>query len=86
MAKKFRRWDVEQRWLLPPSMRELGPNDHPAHFVRELVRHDLDLSAILDCFRSFLLRGLENVVAEWSMVCTAHNLLKLMRAPVAKPT
>ncbi len=37
-------------------------------------------------FRSFLLRGLENVVAEWSMVCTAHNLLKLMRAPVAKPT
>jgi len=50
MAKKFRRWDVEQRWLLPPSVRELVPEDHPAHFVRELVREDLDLSAILDCY------------------------------------
>ena len=28
-------------------------------------------------FRQFLLRGLENVRAEWSIVCTAHNLLKL---------
>jgi len=37
-------------------------------------------------FRGFLLRGLENVAFEWSMICTAHNLLKLMRAPVANPT
>jgi hypothetical protein len=28
-------------------------------------------------FRQFLLRGLEKVHAEWSIVCTAHNLLKL---------
>ena len=28
-------------------------------------------------FRQFLLRGLEKVQAEWSIVCTAHNLLKL---------
>ena len=28
-------------------------------------------------FRQFLLRGLENVRAEWGIVCTAHNLLKL---------
>jgi transposase len=28
-------------------------------------------------FRQFLLRGLENVSAEWGIVCTAHNLLKL---------
>ena len=48
MAKRFRRWDVEQRWLLPPSVKELVPADHPAHFVRELVRNDLDLEAILD--------------------------------------
>jgi transposase len=32
-------------------------------------------------FRQFLLRGLDNVRAEWAMVCTAHNLLKLHRAP-----
>ena len=28
-------------------------------------------------FRQFLLRGLEKVRAEWAMICTAHNLLKL---------
>ena len=31
-------------------------------------------------FRQFLLRGLKKVQAEWSLVCTAHNLLKLARA------
>ena len=28
-------------------------------------------------FRQFLRRGLRNVSAEWSLICTAHNLLKL---------
>jgi len=41
---------VEQRWLLPPSVRELVPDGHPAHLVRELVRNDLDLDAILGCY------------------------------------
>jgi transposase len=31
-------------------------------------------------FRSFLLRGMDNVRHEWAMVCTAHNLLKLFAA------
>ena len=31
-------------------------------------------------FRQFLLRGLAKVQAEWNLVCTAHNLLKLARA------
>ena len=31
-------------------------------------------------FRQFLLRGLDKVRAEWAMVCTVHNLLKLHRA------
>jgi transposase len=31
-------------------------------------------------FRQFLRRGLEAVQAEWSLVCTAHNLLKLGQA------
>ena len=30
-------------------------------------------------FRQFLLRGLEKVNGEWSLICTAHNLLKLFR-------
>ena len=31
-------------------------------------------------FRQFLLRGIENVKAEWAMICTAHNLTKLASA------
>ena len=34
--------------LLPPSVQELVPAGHLAHFVRDLVRDSLDLSAILD--------------------------------------
>jgi len=30
-------------------------------------------------FRQFLLRGVEKVQAEWSLVCTTHNILKLYR-------
>jgi transposase len=36
-------------------------------------------------FRRFLLRGLENVSAEWDLICLTHNLLKLFRSsPMAK--
>jgi hypothetical protein len=31
-------------------------------------------------FRQFLLRGLEAVQAEWALICTAHNILKLAKA------
>ena len=47
MSKTFRAWDVDQVWLLPPSVHDFVPVGHPAHLVRELVRHELDLSAIL---------------------------------------
>ena len=30
-------------------------------------------------FRQFLLRGLEKVQGEWSLICTGHNLLKLFK-------
>ena len=30
-------------------------------------------------FRHFLLRGLEKVNGEWSLICTGHNLLQLFR-------
>ena len=36
-------------------------------------------------FRQFLLRGLEKVNGEWSLICTGHNLLKLFRFGVAQP-
>ena len=34
-------------------------------------------------FRRFLRRGLDNVRGEWSLLCTAHNLLKLAATQAA---
>ena len=31
-------------------------------------------------FRRFLLRGIENVMAEWDLICLTHNLLKVFRS------
>jgi transposase len=50
MAKIFRCWDVDQGWLLPPSVHEFVPPGHLAHFVRDTVREALDLAAILDSY------------------------------------
>ena len=36
-------------------------------------------------FRQFLLRGLEKVKGEWSLICTGHNLLKLFRFDARLP-
>ena len=36
-------------------------------------------------FRQFLLRGLEKVQGEWSLICTGHNLLKLFRCSRLAP-
>jgi len=36
-------------------------------------------------FRRFLLRGIESVRGEWSLICTGHNLLKLFNASKASP-
>jgi len=47
MANTFKSWDVDQVVLLPPSVQELVPAGHLAHFVRDLVRDSLDVSAIL---------------------------------------
>jgi transposase len=46
MAKTFRPWDVDQRHLFPPSVRDFVPEGHLAHFVRDLVVEELDLSAV----------------------------------------
>src|SRR5215203_431027 len=50
MAKVFRCWDVDQGWLLPPSVHEFVPPGHLAHFIRDTVREALDLSAIVDSY------------------------------------
>jgi transposase len=51
MSKTFRPWLVDQPQLLPPSVMEFVPEGHVAHFVRNLVRDALDLSAILAAYR-----------------------------------
>lgn len=50
MAKSFREWDLGQRQFFPPSVMELVPEGHLAHFVRDTAREDLDLDAILSTF------------------------------------
>ena len=50
MSKTFRAWDVDQVWLLPPSVHDFVPAGHPAHLVRELVRTELDLTAIVAAY------------------------------------
>jgi transposase len=47
MSKRFRDWEPDQVWLLPPSLQDLVPAGHVAHFVRDTVRNGLDLGAIL---------------------------------------
>src|SRR3981189_1991328 len=50
MSKTFRPWDVDQVWLLPPSIQDLVPSGPMAHFVRDTVRTGLDLSSIMDSY------------------------------------
>ena len=47
MSTTFRAWDVDQVWLLPSSVHDFVPPGHPAHLVCELVRTELELTAIV---------------------------------------
>lgn len=47
MSKSFRDWEPDQVWLLPPSLQDLVPAGHVAHFVRDTVRSGLDLREIM---------------------------------------
>jgi len=42
----FRKWNVDQGELFPPAFKDLVPEGHLVHFVRQVVAEDLDLSAI----------------------------------------
>ena len=50
MGKTFRDWDLDQTWLFPPTVRDFVPEGHIAHFVRDTVCEELDLSVIMDCY------------------------------------
>ena len=50
MSKVFRAWKINEIWLLPPSVADFVPAGHPAHFIRDLVSDELDLSAIMGAY------------------------------------
>jgi transposase len=50
MSKVFRPWKIDENWLLPPSVSDFVPTGHPAHFIRDLVSEELDLSAIMGAY------------------------------------
>ena len=66
-SKKFRACSPDQTFLMPRSLR------------KETV--EPVFGQIKQCmgFRQFSMRGQEACDAEWSLVCAAHNLLKLFR-------
>jgi hypothetical protein len=73
------------------AMREkikAGGHDSPYRLRKQLPEPVFGQIKQARGFRQFLLRGLEKVQAEWSIVCTAHNLLKLAqrRALAALPS
>jgi transposase len=51
MEKRFRRWEPGQGLLLPPSVDDFVPQEHPARLVRDLVQNELDLSAIFEAYK-----------------------------------
>ena len=50
MSKTFRPWLVDQLQLLPAAVTDFVPAGHVAHFVRDVVREQLDLSAIIETY------------------------------------
>jgi len=53
MAKTFRSYDINQKLLLPPDLRDWLPEDHLALYVSDVVEQ-LDLSQILNAYEKDL--------------------------------
>lgn len=85
---RHREWREPQR-LSEPVPEDLPPKERMAYRLRtERGRTEYDKRKVTAepvfgqikgarGFRRFLLRGLEQVQAEWRLVCAVHNLLKL---------
>ena len=54
-----------------------GGFETPYRLRKQVVAEYRDRSKQARGFRQFLLRGVEKVRAEWAIICTIHNLLKL---------
>ena len=51
MSKVFREWTPEQTVMFPPCAMDLIPKGHLAHFIRNVVSEQLDLSEILHSYK-----------------------------------
>jgi transposase len=49
MGKSYKSYDLDQAFLLPPSLREWLPGNHLAYFISDVV-HTLDLAKIEDSY------------------------------------
>ena len=59
-----------------------GGHDSPYRLRKQLPEPVFGQIKQARGFRQFLLRNFEKVRAEWALVCTAHNLLKLANSRI----
>ena len=50
MSKTFLPWHVDDVWLLPASIHDFVPAGHVAHLIRDVVRNEVDQSAIVSAY------------------------------------
>lgn len=56
MAKKYKEWNPNQQFFLPPALQDWLPEDHPVYVVRDVVEQ-LDISAIEEKYQQKDWRG-----------------------------
>ena len=61
---------------------KVGGHDSPYRLRKQVVEPVFGQIKQARGFRQFLLRGFEKVCAEWALICTAHNLLKLANSRI----
>ena len=54
MSRHYRPWKIDEAQLLPPSVQDYVPKDHPSRFIVALVREHLDLSEVEASYASAL--------------------------------
>ena len=90
-TQRRRHWDQDDTVTEGEPPESLSARDQMRHNVRtqegrkQYARRKAVVEPVFgqlkDCrgYRRFLLRGLDGVAGEWSLLCTVHNLLKLFR-------
>ena len=70
-------WAGDQQKRLAKIQQADGGFETPYRLRKQVVEPVFGQIKQARGFRQFLLRGVEKVRAEWAMICTTHNLLKL---------